>query len=65
MQKTIQQFHYKNNRFQQLRGFCYTVQNGSMSKAAKKMKLSQGAVSLQIKALERDLGVSLFSRSGK
>ncbi len=62
MPKTSQQFHYKNNRFQQLRGFCYTVQTGSMSSAAKKMKLSQGAVSLQIKALERDLGVILFSR---
>lgn len=55
-------FYYKNNRFQQLKGFCYTVQNGSMSKAAKKMRLSQGAVSLQIKSLERDLGVSLFER---
>ncbi len=56
------QFHYKNNRFQQLRGFCYTVQKGSISAAAKKMKLSQGAVSLQIQSLERDLGVQLFKR---
>lgn len=60
--KTPTQFHYKNNRFQQLRGFCYTVQGGSMSKAAEKMRLSQGAVSLQIKSLERDLGVQLFKR---
>jgi DNA-binding transcriptional LysR family regulator len=60
--KSLEQFHYKNNRFQQLRGFCYTVQAGSMSAAAKKMKLSQGAVSLQIKSLERDLGVQLFLR---
>jgi DNA-binding transcriptional LysR family regulator len=60
--KTPEQFHYKNNRFQQLRGFCYTVQEGSMSNAAKKMKLSQGAISLQIKSLERDLGVQLFKR---
>jgi len=60
--KTPEQFHYKNNRFQQLRGFCYTVQEGSMSSAAKKMKLSQGAISLQIKSLERDLGVELFKR---
>ncbi len=64
MPKSFQQFHYKNNRFQQLRGFCYTVQTGSMSAAAKKMNLSQGAVSLQIKSLERDLGVHLFSREG-
>lgn len=33
-----------------------------MSAAAKKMKLSQGAVSLQIQSLERDLGVILFTR---
>lgn len=60
--KIPRQFYYKNNRFQQLRGFCYTVQTGSMSSAAKKMKLSQGAVSLQIKSLERDLGIQLFER---
>lgn len=62
LNKLPKQFHYKNNRFQQLRGFCYTVQTGSMSGAAKKMKLSQGAVSLQIQSLERDLGVQLFKR---
>lgn len=60
--ESSQQFHYKNNRFQQLRGFCHTVQTGSMSGAAKKMNLSQAAVSLQIKSLERDLGVQLFKR---
>jgi len=61
--KTPNNFHYKNNRFQQLRGFCYTVQGGSMSSAAKKMGLSQGAVSLQIQSLERDLDVQLFERN--
>ncbi len=59
---TPKQHYYKNNRFQQLKGFCYTVQTGSMSNAAKKMRLTQGAVSLQIKSLERDLGVQLFER---
>lgn len=56
------EFHYKNNRFQQLKGFYYTVQTGSMSQAAKKMKLSQAAISLQIQSLERDLGVRLLIR---
>ncbi|NBV06885.1 MAG: LysR family transcriptional regulator [Proteobacteria bacterium] len=60
--KISKNFHYKNNRFQQLRGFCYTVQSGSMSAAAKKMGLTQGAVSLQIQSLERDLEVQLFKR---
>jgi LysR family cys regulon transcriptional activator len=56
------QIYYKNNLFQQLKGFCYTVQTGSMSAAAKKMKLSQGAVSLQIQSLEEKIGVPLFKR---
>ena len=56
------QVYYKNNLFQQLKGFCYTVQTGSMSSAAKKKSLSQGAVSLQIQSLEDKLGVSLFKR---
>ena len=62
MPKTPKQIYYKNNLFQQLKGFCYTVQTGSMSSAAKKMSLSQGAVSLQIQSLEEKLGVQLFDR---
>ncbi len=62
MAKTPKQIYYKNNLFQQLKGFCYTVQTGSMSSAAKKMGLSQGAVSLQIQSLEEKLGVRLFDR---
>lgn len=53
---------YKNNRFHQIKGFCLVVQEGNVSKAANKMGLTQGAISLQIKALERDLGVELFTR---
>jgi DNA-binding transcriptional LysR family regulator len=56
------QFHYKNNRFQQLKGFCAAVSTGSISKAARQMNLTQGAVSLQIQSLERDLGVQLLKR---
>ncbi len=55
---------YKQNRLQQLRGFCYAARTGSMSKAAEKMFLSQPSVSLQIKALERELGAQLFMRHG-
>lgn len=55
---------YKQNRLQQLRGFCYAAQSGSMSKAADKMFLSQPSVSLQIQALERELNVKLFERKG-
>jgi len=47
---------------QQLRGFYYTVQTGSITSSAKKMRLSQAAVTLQIQSLERDLGIQLFKR---
>src|SRR3972149_4747689 len=55
---------YKHNRIQQLRGFCYAARMKSISKAAEKLFLSQPSVSLQIKALERELGVLLFERRG-
>ena len=55
---------YKQNRLQQLRGFCYAARTKSISKAAEKMALSQPSVSLQIKALERELGTQLFTRRG-
>ena len=55
---------YKQNRLQQLRGFCLAARHLSMSKAADLLLLSQPSVSLQIKALERELGVTLFERHG-
>jgi len=55
---------YKQNRLQQLRGFCYAAASKSISKAAARMKLSQPSVSLQIKALEQELGARLFDRRG-
>jgi len=54
----------KQNRVQQLRGFCCTAQCGSISKAAERMQLSQPSVSLQIQALEREFKVKLFERRG-
>src|SRR5262245_2553110 len=55
---------YKQNRLQQLRGFCYAATTKSISKAAARMRLSQPSVSLQIKALEQELGARLFDRRG-
>ena len=62
---SLKQFYYKRNRIQQLRGFYYAVQTGSISKSAKKMGLSQAAVTLQIQSLERDLGIKVFKREGQ
>jgi DNA-binding transcriptional LysR family regulator len=60
----ISQFFYKANRQQQLRGFIYTANFGSFSKAAAYMKVGQPTVSIQVKSLEEQLGVKLFERSG-
>lgn len=56
--------YYKQNRLQQLRGFCYAAQAGSVSKAAERLYLSQPSVSLQIQALEREFKTKLFERRG-
>lgn len=55
---------YRHNRLQQLRGFCCAARHQSISKAAEIMFLSQPSVSLQIKALEQEMGVELFERHG-
>jgi len=57
-------FRYKQNRLQQLRGFCAVVEAKSVSKAAVKMRLTQPTVSLQVQALERELHTRLFDRRG-
>ena len=49
----------------QLRGFFETAREKSFTRAAKKLFLTQPAVSLQVKALEEELGERLFDRSGK
>ena len=45
--------------------FYYIVKNGSITKAARELNLSQPAVSQGIKHLEVALGVSLLVRSSK
>ena len=57
-------FRYKQNRLQQLKGFCAVVETRSVSKAAGRLRLTQPTVSLQIQSLERDLRASLFERRG-
>lgn len=56
--------YYKHSRLQQLRGFCVAAQKGSISQAAESLFLSQPSVSLQIQALERELGTTVFERRG-
>lgn len=48
-----------------MRVFLATAEAGSFSRAARQLSLSQSVVSFHIKALERELGVSLFRRQGR
>ena len=54
--------HPKGDRLKQLRAFCQTARLGSISRAAEQIMSSQPAVSIQVRALEEDLGLSLFDR---
>lgn len=58
-------FAYKGDRLKPLRAFCQTARLGSVSRAAEALYVSQPAITLQLQALERDMGVPLFERSGR
>jgi LysR family cys regulon transcriptional activator len=48
---------------QKLRGFYWTAHFGSVSDAARKIHVSQSAVSHQLKSLEAELGAKLYERT--
>lgn len=52
-------------RFTQLEAFCRVVELGSFSAAAEALVVTQPAVSLQVRSLERELGVRLLDRRGR
>jgi DNA-binding transcriptional LysR family regulator len=49
----------------QLAAFCEVVERRSFSQAAERLGVTQPAVSLQVRALERRLGTRLLDRSGR
>jgi len=49
----------------QLRTFLHVAETGSLSKAAKRLNITQPALSRQIRLLEEDAGVLLFIRTGR
>jgi len=49
----------------QLQAFCAVVERRSFSQAAERLGVTQPAVSLQVRALERRLGMRLLDRSGR
>lgn len=62
---TTPRFAYKGDRLKPLRAFCQTARLGSVTRAAEALYVSQPAVTLQLQALEREMGVKLFERSGR
>jgi DNA-binding transcriptional LysR family regulator len=56
-------YYYKGNRLKQMRAFVAIVKLGTLSRAAEALYLSQPSISLQLQALERELGVELLQRS--
>ncbi|MEO6138705.1 MAG: LysR family transcriptional regulator [Luteimonas sp.] len=58
-------FAYKSDRLKPLRAFCQTARLGSVSRAAESLYVSQPAITLQLQALERELGIKLFERTGR
>jgi LysR family transcriptional regulator, low CO2-responsive transcriptional regulator len=55
-------YYYKGNRHKQLRAFVTVVKLGTLTRAAEALFLSQPTISLQLQALERELGVALVER---
>ena len=64
MRSEPSRFYYKRNRLKQLRAFCHAAQANSISRAAERLSLSQPTISLRVRALEDELGATLFERKG-
>jgi DNA-binding transcriptional LysR family regulator len=65
MAEAASRYYYKGNRLKQLRAFCALVKFGTLARAADALFLSQPAVSLQLSALETEMGQSLLERQGR
>lgn len=61
----LPRFAYKGDRLKPLRAFCQTARLGSVSRAAEALFVSQPAISQQLQALEREMGVRLLERNGR
>jgi DNA-binding transcriptional LysR family regulator len=60
---SAQRLYYKGNRLKQLRAFSYVVKFGTLARAADALFLSASSVSLQLSALEKELGTRLLERT--
>ena len=57
-------FYHKRDRLKRFRAFCQVAQSGSITRAAERLGLGQPSVSQQVRSLETELGVRLFTRNG-
>ena len=51
--------------YNHLRYFWVVAQEGTMVRAARRLNVSQSALSVQLQKLEHQLGVALFDRAGR
>jgi DNA-binding transcriptional LysR family regulator len=58
----VARFYYKGSRYKQLRAFVAIVRLGTLARAAESLFLSASSISLQLRALERELGAQLVQR---
>jgi len=56
--------YYKQTRYKLLRTFCVVAQKENLTQAAEQLHISQPTVSLQVQALEREMGEQLLERRG-
>ncbi len=56
--------YYKQTRYKLLRTFCVVAQKENITHAAEQLHISQPTVSLQVQALEREMGEQLLERRG-
>ena len=60
----MKKFYYNDNKLKQLEGFCATVKYGTIKKAAEINNKTISNISLQISALEKDIGYKLLKKQG-
>ena len=58
------EYNHKQNKLEQLKGFCAMVEEGSLEAAATKRCLSSSAISAQYLSLAQELSIDLFSKKG-